>query len=113
MATGTLSTVNRRIYLLNILILLIYLTLAILLLCIAPMRVEASSSLCIFNHIIGRECPGCGMTRAFAAMLHFQPTVAIAYNWKVLIVFPLMMWVVAKDSYNRIRAIITYLHTGI
>ncbi|MCK9433402.1 MAG: DUF2752 domain-containing protein [Candidatus Cloacimonetes bacterium] len=53
------------------------------------------------------------MTRAFAAMLHFQPTVAIAYNWKVLIVFPLMMWVVAKDSYKRIRAIITYLHTGI
>ena len=46
-------------------------------------------NLCIFKNIFGIECPGCGMTRAFLSILHFEFHKAIAYNWKCVFVFPL------------------------
>jgi len=46
-------------------------------------------NLCIFKNIFGIECPGCGMTRAFLSILHFEFDKAIAYNWKCVFVFPL------------------------
>jgi hypothetical protein len=62
-------------------------------------------TICLFKNIFGRECPGCGITRAVLSVLHFDFENAYHYNKLVIIVFPLL-------SYIWIRRIISYiLHT--
>jgi len=48
-------------------------------------------NLCLIKNIFGVECPGCGMTRAFLSILHFDFDAAIAYNWKCIFVFPIVV----------------------
>jgi len=65
---------------------------AILLIFLYMIPIEGNKileNLCIFKAIFGIECPGCGMTRAFLSILHFDFNMAIAYNWKCVFVFPL------------------------
>lgn len=35
---------------------------------------------CLFNQLTGLHCPGCGMSRAFNAFLHFDLRQSIRYN---------------------------------
>jgi len=36
--------------------------------------------LCMFHRITGLQCPGCGMTRAFHALMHGHISEALEYN---------------------------------
>jgi hypothetical protein len=54
---------------------------------------ENTPSICLWKNLFGFECPGCGMTRAFSAVIHFQFAKAFGFNKLVVIVFPLLLFV--------------------
>ena len=47
-------------------------------------------SLCLFRLATGRSCPGCGMSRALWHLLHGNFRQATSYNWRVLLLAPLL-----------------------
>jgi len=49
-----------------------------------------SPTLCIHRQLFGFNCPGCGMTRALHALLHFKFTTAFHFNFAVFSLFPLL-----------------------
>ena len=74
------------------LILLIGLPLVILIL---PYNlVFEGPTVCIFKNIAGYDCFGCGMTRGIYYFLKGDIIEATRYNWRVLLVCPLliMLW---------------------
>ena len=58
--------------------------------------------LCLFKQITGYSCWNCGMTRAFLSILHLEFNNAINYNWKVVIVFPLTIFIYLYSLYKYI-----------
>ncbi|MFI3286649.1 MAG: DUF2752 domain-containing protein [Rikenellaceae bacterium] len=49
------------------------------------------NTLCLFKSIFDIECFGCGMTRAIYLLLHGDINGAVGYNWRVIIVMPLLL----------------------
>jgi hypothetical protein len=47
--------------------------------------------ICLFRLVTGHQCLGCGMTRAIWSILHFRFHEALEYNWKVVIVLPILV----------------------
>lgn len=60
-------------------------------------------SICLYKLITGKECFNCGMTRAFLSILHFNFKEAVAYNWKVIIIFPYTVAVYLFSWYKYIN----------
>jgi hypothetical protein len=59
-----------------------------------PMNwLEGHGTICLFKNIFGIECWGCGITRAVVSVVQFEFKRAIEYNWKVVIVFPILCWI--------------------
>lgn len=58
---------------------------------------ERGPVLCLFRIVAGIECWGCGMTRAISAVFHGELKQALAFNWRVAIVFPILatVWIAA------------------
>jgi hypothetical protein len=56
-------------------------------------RIEAGPSFCLIRRLTGVPCPGCGMTRALSCAAHGHPRRANAYNSRVALVLPLLLWV--------------------
>jgi hypothetical protein len=54
---------------------------------------EKQPSICLFKCITGRECYGCGMTRAVLSTMHLRFTDAFDYNKLVIIVLPLLVYI--------------------
>ncbi|HFD38485.1 MAG TPA: DUF2752 domain-containing protein [Anaerolineae bacterium] len=66
-------------------------TIGILLLLLIPAKtLERMPDLCLIHRTTGRRCPGCGMTHALHAGLRGDWRAALRYNWRVLIVAPLL-----------------------
>jgi len=51
---------------------------------------EGRIPLCLFRNVLGRACWGCGMTRAFFSLIHGHWEQAVRYNWRCVIVFPVI-----------------------
>ena len=66
--------------------------------------IDNGASVCLIKNITGHECWGCGMTRAFFHLIHGEFTVAYAYNWRIVIVFPLFAWIVARAFVRQMRS---------
>jgi hypothetical protein len=60
----------------------------LLLILLYNLPIETNHSLCIIKNLTGKECWGCGLTRAFLSVLHLDFKRAMEYNWRVIIVFP-------------------------
>jgi len=58
---------------------------------------ERSPSVCLYWNVFGVHCPGCGMTRAFSALLHADFARALSYNKLVGVVFAAIVGVLAFD----------------
>lgn len=52
-----------------------------------------SHSLCIFKFLTGKECWGCGMTRAFNELFHLNFYKAYSLNPRIAIVAPLLFYI--------------------
>lgn len=54
---------------------------------------ERLPSFCVFQRLLGVECPGCGMTRAMSAALHGDAAGAFAHNGLIVFWMPvLLLW---------------------
>ncbi len=58
---------------------------------------------CIFHKITNLYCPGCGMTRAFLALLQFDFVKAIQYNALVFIILPFIIFYILYVNINWIN----------
>ena len=58
----------------------------------------SAPSICVFWNLFGVHCPGCGMTRAFSALLHADLAAALAYNKLVLLMFPMVCGIILRDA---------------
>ncbi len=47
---------------------------------------------CLFYHLTGFYCPGCGMTRAVFALMHFQLEEAFHNNALIYLLLPLFLF---------------------
>jgi hypothetical protein len=80
-------------------IILVLLTVMAIYLSIVPIEeIAFGRDLCLFKAITGRPCPGCGMTRAIASILRGDFQVSLHYNFRVIIVFPLLCYLFLKES---------------
>lgn len=65
---------------------------------------EQGPSLCLIKNISGHNCPGCGTTRAIAAVLRGEFTQAFAFNRLIILTFPLLalvlLWELASSFYT-------------
>lgn len=68
-----------------------------------PVNNDILTKICIIKNITGRECPNCGMTRAFLSILHLEFETAYQYNSKVIVVFPLTVFVYLFSWYKYIN----------
>ncbi|MDX1948323.1 MAG: DUF2752 domain-containing protein [Pirellulaceae bacterium] len=61
--------------------------------------------LCVFRRLTGYGCPGCGMTRCFISLAHFDLRAAWAYNPAGFFLFPLFAFQVPYRAWQlwRIR----------
>ena len=66
----------------------------------ATTSLESHYSLCVIKNAFGVQCPGCGMTRAIANILHGNIIRALQYNKSVIIVFPLLCYICLKQCFK-------------
>ncbi|MBK7212038.1 MAG: DUF2752 domain-containing protein [Bacteroidales bacterium] len=66
---------------------------------------KSTANLCLSKLIFHRECFGCGITRAVMHAIHFEFSIAWAYNKLVVLVIPFLayLWV---DEILRCRKIL-------
>jgi hypothetical protein len=57
---------------------------------------DESHTLCLFHNLTGRDCWGCGMTRAMASVAYLDFEAAWDYNRAVVVVAPLLVWLWGK-----------------
>lgn len=65
--------------------------------------IESIPSICLYKNIFGRECPGCGMTRAALSLLHLHFEDAFAFNRMIVIVFPLILFLFFKNLISDVK----------
>jgi hypothetical protein len=56
------------------------------------------------SRLLGLRCPGCGITRALALLLHGQYREAQATNPRVLPVAALLLWLAIRGDRSRLPA---------
>jgi hypothetical protein len=61
--------------------------------------------LCLSKNLFGKECIGCGMTRAIIKILHFDFKAAYDLNYRVVIVFPLLAYIWLKTIIKKLGEI--------
>ena len=64
---------------------------------------ESLPSVCLYKNIFGRECPGCGMTRAALYLIHLRFADAFAFNRMIIIVFPLILFFFLKNLIKDVK----------
>ena len=57
-------------------------------------------TICLFNNILGKECLGCGITKAILSLIKGQLNQAVYYNSSVIFVFPILLTVWIKKIFQ-------------
>src|SRR5262245_9928542 len=59
---------------------------------LSPAQLDDLPPLCLWSRMLGGPCPACGTTHALCALVHGDLRQAVGYNWNVLAVAPLLVW---------------------
>lgn len=97
---------KNRIIFTVLVIILTYLFLLVFLKLVINFGKETDSSICLFKILFNKECPGCGLTRAFYNMMILNFKKSISFNYKIIIVYPLIWTIYTKFVYNKISLIL-------
>ena len=62
-----------------------------------------SGAPCLFHHVTGLYCPGCGGTRAVLLLLHGHPLLSFIYHPLVLYMAILCLYIILRHSYDALR----------
>lgn len=72
-------------------------------LAVTPLHIlDSLPNLCLWERLFG-WCPAHGTTHALAALLHGDLHRALAYNWNVVVVAPLLLFIATRDLYLLLR----------
>ena len=61
--------------------------------------ITTGSTICIFNNILGINCFGCGITHAVIEAINGNFIQAIKYNFNVVIILPILIFLWCKQLY--------------
>ena len=76
----------------------------VLLLVILPLAFfEGVPKICTYRLFTGRDCPGCGMTRACCLFFHGRFSEAMIFNRAVVVVAPFLIAIALYQAYRLIR----------
>jgi hypothetical protein len=67
---------------------------------------------CLFKLAVGRPCPSCGLTRAFAALSHGELELASSYNRAGLAVYALFWLTALAAAFHGLRSTFVYMRLG-
>lgn len=70
---------------------------------LSPSFLDNKQSICLSVFFFDQECYGCGMGRALFKIMHFEFEEAYYYNALSFIVFPLLVFVWAKELFKNIK----------
>ncbi len=76
---------------------IVFLTLALVFMLVPVSLLDSGPSLCVVQNLFGRECPGCGITRAMVSLFHGDVVAAFRYNRAIVLVFPILCYVFLQD----------------
>lgn len=65
--------------------------------CLYHCRIADIFPPCVISKIIGRPCPGCGLTRAGLSILRLDFRTAWSFNPTIFLVVPAMLYFLAAD----------------
>jgi hypothetical protein len=69
-------------------------------LAVCPLKyIETLPSICLFKNIFHKECLGCGLTRAFSALLHNNFPAALNFNKLSIVFFPMLFCILFYQIY--------------
>ncbi|UQA61937.1 DUF2752 domain-containing protein [Polyangium aurulentum] len=67
---------------------------------------------CLFKLVVGRPCPTCGLTRAFAALSHGQFSLATSYHRASIAIYALFWIGAIVAATYLLRATLEYVRLG-
>lgn len=67
---------------------------------------------CLFKLVLGRDCPTCGLTRAFAALSHGQLALATSYHRLSIAVYALFWIGALVAAVHVLRSTFIYMRLG-
>ncbi len=62
---------------------------------------DTGSPMCVSVLLLGKECYGCGMTRAVQHLIHFDFESAYHFNKLSFVVFPLLVGMILWELWSR------------
>ncbi|MFR9603646.1 MAG: DUF2752 domain-containing protein [Rikenellaceae bacterium] len=65
-------------------------------------RIYGGETLCLYTHLLGRSCWGCGITRALYAVLHLDFAEAWSFNKMVVVIAPITIYLWAREVWRLI-----------
>ena len=74
---------------------------------VPPAELGFGRDICLIKSITHRACPGCGMTRAFSALLHGDLQQAIQFNPFIIIVAPILAYLITQKISRFVSAVLS------
>lgn len=86
-----------------LIVIVLLLLLPIVLRFITISNLEKAPTVCIYKNITGKDCWGCGTSRALISILNFDFKQAYQFNKRIIIVFPLLVFLWVKVIVKNVR----------
>lgn len=93
--------INKKYW--NYILVIIYILIPIVIFIIPVDVIENGESVCIYKRLLHKECWGCGTTRAFFNIIHFNLKKAYEFNKLSPITFSLCVFVYVKSFMRTIN----------
>lgn len=69
-------------------------------------HLEKAPTICLYKNITGKDCWGCGTSRAIISILQLEFKQAYEYNKRIVLVFPLLVYLWFKWFVLNLRVVL-------